>query len=61
MKKMDWTDFAFIFLFFLNGGFCISLSFSGIAEANVPKVIWGMLCGVVSLFWLCVEGANHEP
>ena len=34
---------------------------AGIAEANIPKVIWGMLCGVVSLFWLCVEGANHEP
>lgn len=61
MKKMDWTDIAFIVLILINGGFCISFSLHGIAEANVSKIIWGMLCGVASLFWICVEGANHGP
>lgn len=61
MKKMNWVDAALISLFFLNGGLCIYFSLQGIAEANAPKVIWGMLCGFSALFWLCAEGANHEP
>lgn len=61
MKKMNWTDAAFISLFFLNGGLCVHLSLQGIAEADAPKVIYGMFCGILALFWLCVEGANHEP
>ena len=61
MKKMNWTDAAFISLFFLNGGLCIYFSLQGIAEANVPRVVCGMICGILALFWLCVEGANHEP
>jgi len=61
MKKMNWLDVAFIFLFFLNGGLCVYFSLRGIAEADAPKVIWGMIYGILALFWLCVEGANHEP
>ena len=60
MKKMNWTDVAFIFLFFLNGVLCVCFSLKGIAEADAPKVIWGMIYGLLALFWLCVEGANHD-
>ena len=55
---MRWFIWLMILAF---GGGAIYLVFQGIGETDVPKLIWGMVCGMIALFWICVEGASREP
>lgn len=41
-----------------SGILAIYLILSGITEVSISKLITGCICGFISLFWLCVEGAG---
>lgn len=48
-----------ILLIIIPGCLAVYLIMSGIREASEDKIIGGMICGAVALFWLIVEGESH--
>lgn len=50
---MKWS---MILLVLVSGCLAVYLIISGIREASEDKIIGGMICGGVALFWMLMEG-----
>lgn len=48
-----------ILLIIISGCLSIYLVLTGIHEIAMSKIVSGMICGAVALFWLMVEGESH--
>ena len=48
-----------ILLIIIPGCLSVYLMLTGIHEAATGKIVGGMICGAVALFWLMVEGESH--
>lgn len=48
-----------ILLIVISTCLSIYLVLSGIREIAMGKIVCGMICGAIALFWLMVEGESH--